>query len=428
MATVALHRLADWLANEGKSVAKSVYRRPVIGAARLWRHALNGTQFIGVTGSAGKTTTKDLLHAMLVSQAPSAKSLDSNNQLYSVARSLLATSPRQRYCVQELGASEPGGLDPMLELLRPCVGIVTVVGTDHFKSFRSLQAVAHEKCRLISALPPDGLAILNADDPFVAAMAASSAAKVITFGMKQAADFQGAVLAANWPDRLRLRISHAGNSVEVATQFCGAHQSVVVLAAIAAACSLGVPLQAAADVAALFKPMLGRMSVHSTARGVTFIRDDWKAPLWSMPAALGFMSEAEAARKFIVVGTVSDAQGKRSPKYTRVLQAALAAADHVIGIGNWTASVTRRLPPPEAPRFHGFGTVQEASVWFWKIARPGDLVLLKGSLAADHLGRIALAAEWHVECWRQRCGRIIFCENCRLVGSPEAARSRRDTD
>lgn len=419
MAPAALNRLADWLTNEGKSVAKSVYRGPVIGAARLWRTVLNGTQFIGVTGSAGKTTTKDLLHAMLASHVPSSKSLDSNNQLYSVARTLLATSPRQLHCVQELGASEPGGLDPMLDLLRPGVGVVTVVGTDHFKSFRSLQAVADEKCRLISALPPDGLAILNADDPFVAAMAASSAARVITFGMEQAADFQGAVLAANWPERLRLRISHAGNSVEIATQFCGAHQSVVVLAAIAAACSLGVPLQAAADVAAMFKPMLGRMSVHSTAHGVTFIRDDWKAPLWSMPAALGFMAEAQAARKFIVVGTVSDAPGKDSPKYARVLQAALTAADHVIGIGSWTSSATRRLPPPEAPRFHGFGTVQEASAWFWKIARPGDLVLLKGSTRADHLGRIALAGEWNIKCWRQRCGRLIFCDNCRLIGSPK---------
>jgi len=412
-----MNRVVDWVAHDAKAAAKALYRRPVIGAARMWREVLGGTCFIGVTGSAAKTTTKELLHAMLANCAPSMKNTDSNNQLYSVARTLIGARPGIRFCVQELGASKPGGLEPMLALLRPRVGVITTIGTDHFTAFRTREAVAHEKGTLVAALPADGLAVLNADDDLVAPMASLSRARVVTFGLHRPADFQGTLLRSCWPRRLTLRIEHGGSSVELATRLCGDYQSVAVLAATAAACSLGMSMAEAARAAAAFEPLLGRMSVHRTGQEVTFIRDDWKAPRWSLPAAFGFMNDAVASRKLIVLGTLSDSGGGAGRKYRRSVLDALEAADHVIGIGERAVSLAGRLDSPSDLRFHAFQSVEDASTWLRGFAQPGDLVLLKGSNVADHLARIALAADHAVSCWRRRCGRGIFCDHCRLLDS-----------
>ena len=418
-----MNRVADWVAHDVKAAAKALYRRPVIGAARMWREMLGGTCFVGVTGSAAKTTTKELLHAMLASYAPSMKNTDSNNQLYSVARTLIGARPGIRFCVQELGASKPGGLEPMLALLRPRVGVVTTIGTDHYTSFRTREAVAHEKSTLVAALPADGLVVLNADDDLVAAMASSTRARVVTFGLHRPADFRGTLLGSCWPQRLTLRIEHQGSSVEIATRLCGDYQSVAVLAATAAACSLGLSMADAARSAAEFEPLLGRMSVHSTRQGVTFIRDDWKAPRWSLPAAFGFMKDAVASRKLVVLGTLSDSGANTGRKYRRSVLDALEAADYVIGIGERAMSLAGRLDSPSDLRFRAFRSVEDASTWLRGFAQPGDLVLLKGSNSADHLGRIALAADRAVSCWRRRCGRGIFCDHCRLL---EASADVRD--
>jgi UDP-N-acetylmuramyl pentapeptide synthase len=417
MAARAFDRCVDWLTTDGKEAAKALYGRPVIGAAQLWRRTLRDTRFIGVTGSAAKTTTKELLHAILAGEAPSAKSSDSNNQFYSVARTLIGTRPGHRYCVQELGASEPGGFGPMLALLQPQVGVITTIGTDHYTAFRTREAVAQEKARLLEALPADGLAVLNADDALVAGMGRSSRARVVTFGLQGPADFKGEILRSGWPDRLTLQVSCANAAAEIPTRLCGAHQSVAVLAAIATACSLGVTMHDAADRVAAFEPPLGRMSLHRTPQGVTFLRDDWKAPLWSVAVAFECIAQARADRRIIVLGSLSDINGNNGRRYRQTVAAALAAADHVVAVGDWASSVAYHLKLEAAGRLSAFDTVEDATAWSRHFLRPGDLVLLKGSNTADHLGRIALAAERTVNCWRRDCGRQIFCDHCRLVDS-----------
>jgi UDP-N-acetylmuramoyl-tripeptide--D-alanyl-D-alanine ligase len=418
MAGSFFSRAVDWVATDVKSAAKVLYRRPVIATARLWRRALRDTCCIGITGSAAKTTTKELLHAMLAVHASSVRNSDSNNQLYSVARTLLATRPQTEFCVQELGAFEPGGLTPMLSLLRPRVAVITTIGIDHFTSFRTPAAVALEKSALVAAVPADGLSVLNADDDLVAAMAGASRSRVVTYGIRRPADYRATILHDAWPQRLALRIAHAQQTVEVTTQLCGAHQSVPVLAAIAAACSLGLTLRDAAHVASQFRPLLARMSVNDTPQGVTIIRDDWKAPRWSLPIVFEYLRNAKASRKILVLGSVSDVGGNRGQKYRRTIEAALAAADFVVAVGaSAMSSVAGRFGPDAAQRLATFATVEEASNWLWRNARRGDLVLLKGSNHADHLARIALAAERNVSCWRQRCDRDIFCDQCRLIDS-----------
>ncbi|MGE5193089.1 MAG: Mur ligase family protein [Deltaproteobacteria bacterium] len=410
------NQLLDRLEQDGKAVAKATYRGPLIRAAKWWRKVLRRTCFIGVTGSAGKTTAKDLLHAALASRYRCGKNTDTNNQLYSIARTLVSIGPGTRFCVQEIGASEPGGLDPMLKLLEPKVGIVTNVGTDHFTAFRTREAVAAEKSRLIASLPVDGIAVLNADDDLVAAMARNCRARVVTYGLHGDASYRADLVTARWPDRLSMRIRHGGDCAQVETLLHGRHHAGNVLAAVATACSLGIPLDDAARAVGRHKPLLGRMSVHSSARGITFIRDDWKAPHWSLFSAFDFIAEARAPRKLIVIGTISDYGGTSSAHYRRSVARALETADHVILIGSRAASLASRWGAAADGRLAAFDTVRDAAAWLDSFARRGDLVLLKGSIPADHLARLALAMDREVGCWRNRCGRHIFCDHCRLLG------------
>jgi UDP-N-acetylmuramyl pentapeptide synthase len=377
------------------------------------------TCFIGVTGSAGKTTTKDLLHAALADRYRCTKSSDSDNQLYDIARTLMRSGPRTQFCVQEVGASEPNRFEPMMALLQPRVGVVTNVGTDHFKSFRTPERVAAEKAKLIQSLPADGMAVLNADEPLVAAMALSCRGRIVTYGLQRDAQFRAEIVADRWPNRLALRIRHGNEAVLVHTRLLAGYQASNVLAAVATACSLGVPLEAATLAVSRHEPLLGRMSVYSTERGVTFIRDDQKAPEWSLHKALQYMAGAQAARKMIIFGTISDGGG-RSRIYKRAVEAAVAAADHVLLVGPRAAAAAPRLSAAGGGKLIVFDTVRDAAHWVLGFARAGDLILLKGSNSADHLARIALAMDHDVGCWRSRCPRAIFCDRCRLIRAPVA--------
>lgn len=369
-----LARAIDWLERRVKPAVKATYRRPAIEASRAWRRMLPRTCVIGISGSAGKTTTKELLHAALAGLGHTVKSSDSNNQLYDVARSLLSSAPWARFCVQEVGATIPGRFEPMLALLKPQVGVVTNVGTDHLEAFRTQAAVAVEKSKLISSPPADGIAVLNADDPLVAGMALHCRARVVTYGLHSDAQCRAEPVTDRWPNRLALRIHHDGNAVLAQTRLLAGYQATNVLAAVATACSLGVPLEQAAQAVSRHEPMLGRMSVYTAVRGTTVIRDDWKAPDWSILKAVRYVAESHAARKVIVIGTISDSGGRRH-LYRDAVAAAVAVADHV---------------------------------------------LLKGSNNADHLARLALSLDQDVRCWRSHCPRRVICDRCSLIGASAA--------
>ncbi len=372
-----LNSVTDWLRRGGDDRTQQIYRRPVIETARIWRQFLAQTCFVGVTGSAGKTTTKELLHAALATRFRSAKNSGSHNMLYPIARTLLTVGPRVQFCVQEIGASELGCFDAILALLKPTVGVVTNVGSDHYKAFRGPAGVAAEKGKLIACLPTDGLAVLNADDDLVAAMAAQCRARVVTYGLQQQAEFRGEIVTDRWPDRLALRIHHGSDTVLVQTRLLGTHQATDVLAAIATACSLGVPMDEAALAMGRHQPQLGRMSVHETARGVTFIRDDYKAPQWTLSKAWQFMAGARATRKVIVLGTISDYSGSASTRYRSALAEAAQAVDRVVLIGLNASSYVAKLKLDDPQKLLTFETVRDAGTWLGDFARAGDLVLLR---------------------------------------------------
>ena len=284
--------------------------RSLVRMAHRWRPMLGKPVFIGIAGSGGKTTTKELLLGMLSARRRGTGTTASLNALPEVAKTILGVRPTDDFCVAELDEKRPGELDHALDLLRPDVGIVTVVGSDHWSAYGSREAIAAELAKLVASLSASGTAVLNADDPLVRAMAANCAGKVISYGTSSDAYLRAEEISSVWPNRLQMTLARDGERVKVRTQLCGAHWAPSVLGAVGGALAVGMSLDECARLLGSVAPFEGRMQPVTTPKGVTFIRDDFKAPLWTLDACFEFMKEAQAKRKIMVVG---DAFRRRGP-------------------------------------------------------------------------------------------------------------------
>lgn len=391
-------------------LTSTVYLGSLYRFATLRRRSLGRTEFIGITGSAGKTTTKDLLGAILEHHFPKGrKGAGTMNGPEHVARFVLGARPTDRYCVTEIALTNDEKFDQQVAMFQPTVGVVTNIGGDHLSAYGGIDGVVNEKSKLIRSLPPSGIAVLNADDPRVVGMRSQFSGRTITYGMSEHAMLRGSMVESSWPNRLSLTVTWLEQSVRVKTQLCGAHWAPVVLAALATAVALGVPLSAAAEALAWVKPFVGRMYPVELEDGVTFIRDDWKAPHWTIAPTLAFMRQARADRKIIVMGTISDCTGNSSKRYAEVAREAMDSADCVLFVGPCSTASLRAKRNAHDQLF-AFPSARDASAFLSSYLRSGDLVLLKGSTRADHLERLIIARNHKVECWRSGCGRMYYCD------------------
>lgn len=389
--------------------------RVVYTAARSVRYLVGHVgnhQRIGITGSAGKTTTARLLAAVLEKQGATLYQNQPVNGPPAVAKTLLKLRPRHRFCVQELAIPGPGAMGTHVKTFRPHIGVVTVIEWDHYGEFRGLDNTAAEKGKLIEGLPVGGVAVLNADDHRVLAMRDRTAADVITFGLASNADVRGRVLERNWPDRFTIEITYGSESALFKTRLVGKQWAVPVLAAAAATIALKIPLATAAAAIEHVEPMEARMSPVETTDGPTFIRDDEKAPDWTVGPSLEVLRHAQARRKIAVIGTISDYPGDSTRRYKRAARLALEVAEIVFFVGKVSHVLTKWNRSNGDGRVVLFERVFDLDRHLHEILGQGDLVLLKGSGGADHLGRLALSWSGEIECWLPSCGRLNHCDVC----------------
>jgi UDP-N-acetylmuramoyl-tripeptide--D-alanyl-D-alanine ligase len=388
--------------------------RAALAAAMRRRRRLDHVLFVAVTGSSGKSTTKELVASVLGSRFSGTRTPGNFNTPTGIARTILRTSPAHDFSVIELGTKGPGMLRDQVDLVRPRVGIVTTVGLDHIREFESPEAIAREKQVLVEALPVDGVAILNGDEPTVLAMGRSCKARVVTFGLDERAVFTAVDVDSSWPAALSFTVRHEGEAAEVRTSLYGRHWVHPLLAAIAAGVEVGVPLAEAARAVETVRSFGGRMQPVS-ANGVTFIRDDVKAGLLTALPALDFMKDARAARKIVVFGRITNFEGDPYAAYAALAERALEVADEVIFAGPEACYA----PHPEngAGPLRILPSMKAAAEYLRQTTRPGDLVLLKGS-RRSHMQRITLAYAGEVRCWLSSCGRKRSCDECKLLDLP----------
>jgi UDP-N-acetylmuramoyl-tripeptide--D-alanyl-D-alanine ligase len=350
--------------------------------ARLAGHvvrALPDLAVVGVTGSSGKTSTKDLIAALLAPLGPTVVPPGSFNNELGLPWTALRADAGTRHLVLEFSARGPGHIAALCRVAPPRIGVVLNIGRAHLGEFGSAAAIAVAKGELVEALPADGVAVLNADDPAVAAMTGRTAARVATFGAAAAATVraEGVVLDAGRP---RFRLLTPVGSAEVALQLVGAHHVGNALAAAAVALELGAaPEQIGAGLSAAAPASRWRMEVTDRADGVTVINDAYNANPESMRAALQALASVGAGRRTWAVLGVMAELGEEAP----AAHAEVAAAARELGIAELVA-----VDCPAYGAARAVAGVGEALELLAAELRPDDVVLVKASRAAG-LERVA---------------------------------------
>jgi UDP-N-acetylmuramoyl-tripeptide--D-alanyl-D-alanine ligase len=289
---------------QGGTAVRVRETREALAALAVHARATTGATAIGVTGSVGKTTTKDMIGAVLGTTYVTHASARSFNNEIGVPLTLLGAPDDAEMLVLELGARAPQDIASLCELARPSVGVVTRVAAVHTEIFGSIEGVQRAKQELVEALPADGIAVLNADDPRVAAMASATAARVITFG--SSGDVRGELLTVDDDLRPTLRLYTPSGMVEAKLSARGAHQIMNAAAAAAVGFVCGV---AAGDVGhalehAALSPL--RMSLSRNGRGVCILDDSYNANPVSVEAALRSLVALPAKRRVAVLGAMAE--------------------------------------------------------------------------------------------------------------------------
>jgi UDP-N-acetylmuramoyl-tripeptide--D-alanyl-D-alanine ligase len=350
---------------------------------------------VGITGSAGKTTTKDLTAHLLGTLGPTVAPPNSFNNEIGHPLTVLRADAGTRYLVSELSARGPGHIAALCQVAPPRLGAVLCVGNAHAGEFGSQQGIAAAKSELPAALPPDGVALLNADDPLVAAMAARTAARVVTFGRSAGADLRAQDVSLDRLSRPRFRLITPRGSAQVALRLHGEHNVTNALAAAGLAAELGMDVpEIAAGLSAATAGSKWRMEVTQRPDGVVVVNDAYNASPEAMTAALTALGVMAAdGRAYAVLGPMTEL-GERSAEFHE--QAGVVAArtglTGIIAVGDAAAPILTgaKSVPGYAGELLAVPDADAAVAAVTERLRPGDIVLVKASRVIG-LETVALA-------------------------------------
>ncbi|MBN9107775.1 MAG: UDP-N-acetylmuramoyl-tripeptide--D-alanyl-D-alanine ligase [Pseudonocardia sp.] len=356
--------------------------------AKLARHSvdsltddsLEGLAVVGVTGSSGKTSTKDLLAAVLAPLGPTVAPPGSFNNELGHPWTALRADAGTRHLVLELSARGPGHIAALCRIAPPRIGVVLNVGRAHLGEFGSPEAIAQAKGELVEALPAGGVAVLNADDPAVAAMATRTAARVVPVG-RGADALVRAVDVTSDAGRARFRLVTPAGEADVALRLVGAHHVGNALSAAAVALELGAtPAGVAESLSAAAPASRWRMEVADRADGVTVVNDAYNANPESMRAALEALADLGRDRRtWAVLGRMAELGDTEAAAHAEVAGAAAA-----LGVGTLVAVGE----PGYGPAARHVTDPAAALALLRAEVSPGDVVLVKASRAVG-LDRVA---------------------------------------
>lgn len=264
-----------------------------------------GPTVIGVTGSNGKTTTKEAIAAVLQKTYRVFKNFGSYNGCYGLPIALGDLRPEHQVAVLEMACDSFGEIAELARITRPQVGVVTMINQTHLSYLGSLDNIAAEKGRLIEALPFTGAAILNADDPRVAAMVPRTQARIITYGLKAGADVRASEVTAT-REGLSFTLQYEGKSYPGQTNLWGCHQIYSVLAAVATGLVFDLPPEVALDALRQLPRLPGRMNPLVGQQASLIIDDTFNASPEAMIAALDTLAALPGATKVAILGDMPD--------------------------------------------------------------------------------------------------------------------------
>jgi UDP-N-acetylmuramoyl-tripeptide--D-alanyl-D-alanine ligase len=382
------------------------------------RSGMGSTKFIGITGSAGKTTAARFIHHLLSEKDKCALSAF-DNALPSILGGIRKLTRDIKYAVFEISGDKQGAIDAACKYVQPQFGIITVVGGEHITNFHGISDIAREKGSLAANIPQGGAVFLNADDPRVLDMRSRAAADVFTYGKSEEADYRATDVIIFPDGRLRFTCRYKEESTQFDVGLLGLHFMTPALGAIACAHQLRISLSSLARRGKTFTQTAGRCSLHSVPNAPIFICDTAKAPFETLNLALRTISNfPQAPRKTIVLGTVSDKSKKGiHTHYKPAYQLARELADRVIFFGEKASHARPDDEDLVTGRARFVSDIVELRDLIRETMIPGEVILLKGSAYTDHLERVAIDYEKKVACWSTGCRMKKECFRCGLLNS-----------
>jgi UDP-N-acetylmuramoyl-tripeptide--D-alanyl-D-alanine ligase len=337
---------------------------------------------VAVTGSNGKTTTKDMVAAILARRGGVLRTQGNLNNHIGVPLTLFGLSPAHHAAVVELGINHSGEMTRLCEIAKPTVGVITNIGHAHLEGFGGIEGVARAKGELFASLPHDGLALVNADDPRVAALRKDLRCESLTFGLGRA-DVWGRVVEELTRAGIRVEIGHAGSVVQCFIPIIGRHNASNAIAAAAVAISLGVDIETVRSGLESFRPALMRSELVTTPGGLDVFNDAYNANPSSMERALETVARVRGAgRLWAVLGEMRELGEAAEALHREVGRAAARAAlDGLVAVGpaaRWLAEEALHAGMPSRA-IAWVETAEQALPVIAAWSRPGDLVLVKGS-------------------------------------------------
>lgn len=351
--------------------------------AHAYRLQRKGLKVFAITGSNGKTSTKDLLAACLGAKYKVIKTQGNFNNEIGLPKTLLSIQPDTDIAVVEMGMRGLGQIAELCQIAQPDSGLITNVGETHMELLGSMENIGKAKSEIVLDLPADGFAVLNGDNEYVVKAAALTKARVVYFGLGENCDYRGSEIATSAMGTTFVCTEKAtGRSVKVHLQLIGEHNVYNALSAIAGAACYGVDLEDSAKALATARLTGSRQEIIYIG-DITFINDAYNASPASMEAALKTLAEAKKANgrgrtiavlaDMLELGSISEDAHRRVGKW-----AVEYGVDYVLTYGKDAAYISDEVTKLGGKTFH-CASRQEAADKLRVMADAGDIILLKGS-------------------------------------------------
>lgn len=361
--------------------------------ASYWRQKFD-IQVVGITGSVGKSSTKDLIASVLSRRFITLKSQGNMNNEIGLPLSLLNLRSEHEVAVLEMGFYVPGEIKLLCDIAKPQIGVVTNIDVVHAERAGSQEAIVRGKTELVQALPsaPEGVAVLNFDDPFVKGMALSTKAKVFYYGFSSDADLWADEIEGLGLEGIRCQLHYKNEKLHVKAPLIGRHSVYTLLRAASVALIEGMSWEWIIYALQSSKVQL-RLSTVKTTNGALLIDDTYNASPASTLAALNLLNDLEG-RKVAVLGDMLELGPYEKQGHEKVGIRAAEVADEIVLVGDRSkiALEAAKNSGFNMGKLHWFLTPEEAAKFLEDILKEGDTTLVKGSHSM-HMDRIVSTLE-----------------------------------
>lgn len=357
---------------------------------KAWRARFGQVRVIGITGSVGKTSTKELAHAVLGRRFRTLKSEGNLNNEIGLPLTLLRLRPEHERAVLEMGTYGPGEIALLADLARPSVGVVTNIGPVHLERMGSMEAITAAKMELVAALPADGVAILNLDDERVMTMAAHTQARIFTYGLVSSADLWADEIQSMGLEGIRFRLHYGRDSLNVQVPLLGRHSVHTALRAAAIGLVEGLAWDEIVSGLRGLSSQL-RLVAASGPKQSVILDDTYNSSPDSAIAALNLLADLDG-RRVAVMGDMLELGSAEEASHRLVGRRARDVADLLVTVGKRArvmaeAALEAGMNPE---RVVVVEDVDAAVPVLERLIEPNDFILVKGSRGV-YLDRLVTA-------------------------------------